>query len=47
MGAGMAYDSYDPHGWYRKHKDTMILHPVTRYTVERLLEDKVPSRSIF
>jgi hypothetical protein len=37
-GAGRAQGFNDTRGWYLKNKDKMILHPYTRFQVEKLLD---------
>jgi hypothetical protein len=37
-GAGRAQGFSDTRGWYLKNKDKMILHPYTRFQVEKLLD---------
>lgn len=38
VGAGRALGFNDPKGWYEKNKEHILLHPITRLRVERLLD---------
>jgi len=37
MGAGLAYDNYDPHGWYAVNAKNMILANETKKMIENIM----------
>jgi len=39
IGAGRAQGKCDPHGWYLKNHDNLVLHPESRATIEKILEN--------